>query len=117
VSWPAVVLLVVAAVLAAAGALAARAGRSDAPAEARATRAIAGLGLLVVAAALAAIGGALLGAGDTGQEQIGAFAFATATVALPLLAVGLVRSRRRPAPVESFEQRGHPRSPGRSHDG
>jgi hypothetical protein len=93
-SWP-IVLLAAAAVLSTAGALAVRAERSDEPAESRARRSIVGLGLLGVAAALAAVGGALLGAGDTGRGQAGAFAGAAATVVLPLLAVGLARAARR----------------------
>jgi hypothetical protein len=36
----------------------------------------------------------MLGAGGTGPAQIGAFAGAAATVALPLLAIGLARRTR-----------------------
>jgi hypothetical protein len=95
VTWPVVVLLVAAAGLSTAGALAATAERRDAPEEARARRAIVGFGLLAAATALAAIGGARLGAGATGQAQLVAFAAAAATVALPMLAVGLARAGRR----------------------
>jgi hypothetical protein len=95
VSWP-FVLLAAAALVSTAGALAVRVGRGDEPAESRARRSIVGLGLLGVAAALAAVGGALLGAGDAGRTQAGAFAGAAATVVLPLLAVGLARAAHRP---------------------
>jgi hypothetical protein len=93
-TWPIFVLLLVATGLATAGAVVARGGRQHSTEEARARRAIVGLGLLAAAAALAAVGGAMLGAGGTGPVQVGAFAGAAATVALPLLVVGLARRVR-----------------------
>lgn len=95
-SWP-IVLLAAAAALSTAGALVVRAERGDEPAESRARHAIVGLGLLCFAAALAALGGALLGAGNTGQTQTWAFTSAAVAVALPLLVVRLGGRRRRPA--------------------
>jgi hypothetical protein len=94
-TWAVTFLLVVAAGLATAGAVVARGQRQNATEEAGTRRAIVGLGLLAAAAALAAVGGAMLGAGGAGPLQIGAFAGAAATVALPLLAVGLARRARR----------------------
>jgi hypothetical protein len=94
-TWTVTVVLVVAAGLATAGAVVARGQRQNATEEAGVRRAIIGLGLLAAAAALAAVGAAMLGAGGTGPQQIGAFVGAAATVALPLLAVGLGRPARR----------------------
>jgi hypothetical protein len=93
-TWPVIVLVVLATGLATAGAVVA-CGEPHATEEAGARHAIVGLGLLAVAAAVAAVGGAMLGAGGTGTEQVGAFAGAAATVALPLFAVGLARRTRR----------------------
>jgi hypothetical protein len=93
-TWPVIVLLMLAIGLATAGAVVARGKRQNPTEEAAARHAIIGLGLLAAAAALAAVGGAMLGAGGTGPVQIGAFAAAAATVALPLLAVGLARRAR-----------------------
>jgi hypothetical protein len=93
-TWPVIVLLVLATGLATAGAVVA-CGGTQATEEAATRRAIIGLGLLAVAAAVAAVGGAVLGAGNTGTMQVGAFAGAAATVALPLVSVGLVRRARR----------------------
>jgi hypothetical protein len=93
-TWPIIVLLLAATGLATAGAVVARGGRQNPTVEAGVRRAIVALGLLAAAAALAAVGGAMLGAGGTGPMQIGAFAGASATVAVPLLAVGLARRLR-----------------------
>jgi hypothetical protein len=94
VTWPIIVVLLVAAGLATAGAVVARGGRQNPTEDAGAHRAIVAFGLLAAAAALAAIGGAMLGAGGTGPVQIGAFDGAAATVALPVLAVGFARRVR-----------------------
>ncbi len=93
-TWPTIVLLLAATGLATAGAVVARGERQNPTVEAGARRAIVGLGLLAAAAALAAVGGARLGAGGTGPVQIGAVVGAAATVALPLLAVGISRPAR-----------------------
>lgn len=92
--WPAVVVLLAAVALATVGSVVALGHRSTAADEAGAWRGITGLGLLTAAVALAAVGGALLGAGESRTTQLGIFAAAAGTVALPLLAVGLVRLRR-----------------------
>jgi hypothetical protein len=94
-TWPAIVLLVGATALATAGAILALGQERTAPEEAAARRAIIGLGVLAAAVALAAFGGAFLAADETRPAQVGAFGGAAATVALPLLVVGLVRRGRR----------------------
>lgn len=94
-TWPAVALLAVAAVLATAGALLFSAEQTGTAEEAGAQRGIAVLGLLGTAVALAAVGGAMLGWHAPLSTQIGVAGAAAATVALPVLVVGLTRRARR----------------------
>ncbi|SOC50085.1 hypothetical protein SAMN05660748_2824 [Blastococcus aggregatus] len=93
-TWPVLVLLVGATGLATAGAVVTLGQRAGATEEVGVRHAIAGFGLLAASVALAAVGGALLGAGGTPTEQIGAFSGASATVALPVLTVALTRRAR-----------------------
>ncbi|MBN1093195.1 hypothetical protein JKP75_11885 [Blastococcus sp. TML/M2B] len=94
-TWLAILLMVVAAACATAGAVVALGQRSGAAEEAGTQRGITVLWLLAAAVAAAAIGAAMLGAHATRSAQIGVFAAAAATVALPLMAVGLSRRARR----------------------
>lgn len=94
-TWQAVALLLVAAVLATAGALLFSTEQPGAAEEAGAQRAIAVFGLLATAVALAAVGGAMLGWHAPPSRQIGAAGAAAATVVLPVLVVALARRGRR----------------------
>lgn len=97
-TWLGAVLLLAAVGLATVGAVAVLRPQHDAAPEVGSGRAITGLGVLVAAVATAAVGATVLTAGNTGAVQIGAFAGAAATVALPLLAVGYAHRARGPYP-------------------
>lgn len=92
--WLGIVLLLTAGALATVGAVTVLRPQRDGAPEAGAERAITGLGVLATAIASAAVGATVLAAGGTGAEQLGVFAGAAVTVALPLLAVGYVHRAR-----------------------